>query len=228
MSVLFKPNFRFIFFSFLCLIIFEEVETKAQHSTTFNRVDELTRFIASDAFNSLKSFSTDIDLIDSIYKKSLALNNNEISEALLIAVFATIPYKVIPINVPIANIRFDIPLISSDSAIYLKKNENLPANLLHDSPQGKGGDKDKLAHFFGNAFLEYNSQVMDLTEVIGYFVEVFEEEFIGETKIDFRDLRVNKLGQIFGRQLKKDKTLLPSYYFINEQRILDDEKNINN
>lgn len=225
MSVLFKHK-RKIFFCFLLFNFFAEIGL-AQHSSTFLRVDSLTRFIASDYFNSLKIFSSDIDLVDTIYQRSLGINNNNLSEALLIAVFATIPYKVIPINLPIVKLRFDIPLVSSDSATYITKNKNLPKKLLHDSPDGEHGDKDKLAHFFGNAFLEYNSHVMDFTEGIGYFVEVFEEEFIGETKIDFRDMRANKLGELFGKKLKTDCSFLPSYFFINEKRILEDEKNIN-
>lgn len=231
MSALFKHKLRYrvsiqIHFLFLLFITLQSA-AYSQRSSTFKRVDSLTKFIASDYFLSLKHSCGDVELIDTIYFHSLKVNDGDISEALLIAVFATIPYKVIPVILPIFKIPIDIPLVSSDSILYLKKNSNLPKKLLHDSPEGEHGDKDKIAHFFGNAFLEFNSRVMDLTDAIGYFVEVFEEEFIGQTKIDFRDLRANKLGKIFGKELKNNPSALPSIYFKNEKQILSDEKNIN-
>lgn len=216
-------HFHFLFLLFITL----QPAASAQRSSTFQRVDTLTKFIASDYFLSLKKNCSDVELIDSIYFHSLELNDGDLSEALLIAVFATIPYKIIPVILPIFKIPIDIPLVSSDSVHYLKKNSNLPKKLLHDSPEGEHGDKDKIAHFFGNAFLEFNSQAMDLTEAIGYFVEVFEEEFIGQTEIDLRDLRTNKLGKMFGKELKNNPSALPSVYFKNEKQILNDEKNIN-
>lgn len=231
MSALFKHktqqhlsiSFKLLFSIFIAI----HPAAYPQHSSTFERVDSLTKFIASDYFFSLKNHCGDIDLVDTIYLHSLKINDGDISEALLIAVFATIPYKVIPITLPFFKIPIDIPLVSSDSILYLKKNSNLPKKLLYDSPAGEHGDKDKIAHFFGNAFLEFNSRVMDLTDAIGYFVEVFEEEFIGQTKIDFRDLRANKLGKMFGKELKNNSSALPSIYFKNEKQILSDEKNIN-
>ncbi len=76
------------------------------------------------------------------------------------------------------------------------------------------GDKDKNAHFFGSAFISYSSNIFDLGDVIGYFVEVFEESFEVQNQVDPRDMEANSLGQIFGRIIKKHKNVLPSQVII--------------
>jgi len=76
------------------------------------------------------------------------------------------------------------------------------------------GDKDKLAHFFGSAFLSYSSNYFDLGNAIGYLVEVFEESFKVQSSIDERDLITNKLGNLFGTVLKQNKNILPSQIII--------------
>ena len=106
------------------------------------------------------------------------------------------------------------PLTSSNDSVFLIKNRHLPRNLYFDTPDTKFGDKDKLAHFFGSAFLAYNSSIFDLGDLIGYFVEVFEEEFKVQSVIDSRDMMTNKLGYIFGTFLKTNKSVLPSDAFI--------------
>ena len=68
--------------------------------------------------------------------------------------------------------------------------------LIH--PEIDYGDKDKLAHFFGSAFLSYESTIFDLGKLIGYFVEAFEESFKVQSTVDLRDLDVNEYGRLFG------------------------------
>jgi hypothetical protein len=101
-----------------------------------------------------------------------------------------------------------------DSETFLTKNENLPKNLFFDSPQNNFGDKDKLAHFFGSAFLSYESKFFDLGKLIGYFVEAFEESFKVQSSVDIRDLDVNEYGRFFGELLKENDNLLPSQIFL--------------
>jgi len=180
-----------------------------QRSQLSSEVQIISEFIASDSFLSLKEQKGELQSIDSLYLKALNITGNNIQEALLALTFAVVPYK----NVPIRFLfRFNYPLLSADDSTFKKKNKNLPKYFLADSPKNEFGDKDKLAHFFGNAFVAYTSQVFDLTKAIGYFVEVFEENFTPENQIDLRDLKTNKLGEAFGKSLKKDRTLLPSIF----------------
>ena len=127
---------------------------------------------------------------------------------------AAVPYREIPVVLPLVGTVLYYPLTSAEEDIFNKKNDNLPRYLLYDSPQGDYGDKDKIAHFFGSAFLSYTGKVFDLGTAIGYFVEVFEESFKVQSSIDERDLLVNELGNYFGEALKNNKSILPSRFFI--------------
>jgi len=200
---------------FILTIVLSANFSFPQRSQLSNEVQIISEFIASDSFLTLKKNRGEFQSIDSLYLKALNITGNNIQEALLALTFAVVPYK----NVPIRFLfRFNYPLLSADDSTFKKKNKNLPKYFLTDSPKNEFGDKDKLAHFFGNAFVAYTSQVFDLTTAIGYFVEVFEENFTPENQIDLRDLKTNKLGEAFGKSLKKDQTLLPSIFIKKYQQ----------
>lgn len=187
----------------------------SQRSQLSTEVQNISEFIASDSFLSIKEQDGELQSIDSLYLNALSLTGNNIQEALLALTFAVVPYK----NVPIRFLfKINYPLLSADDSTFKKKNKNLPKFFLADSPKSEFADRDKLAHFFGNAFVAYTSQIFDLTGAIGYFVEVFEENFTPENQIDLRDLKVNKLGEAFGKSLKKDQTLLPSIFIKKYQQ----------
>jgi hypothetical protein len=124
------------------------------------------------------------------------------------------PYKRVPVTIPILNYTVYYPLVSAEDSIFLLKNKNLPSHFLFDSPQGEYGDKDKIAHFFGNAFLGYHSTFLDLSIILGLFVEVFEETFQVQSEIDERDLIVNYYGRFYGKALKQNMFVLPSQSLI--------------
>jgi hypothetical protein len=105
-------------------------------------------------------------------------------------------------------------LPSAPEKVYQKKNDRLPKRLFFDTPTDDYGDKDKLAHFFGSAFISYAQNIFDFGNLIGYFVEVFEQDFEVQNAIDQRDLQTNKLGNIFGELLKENKNILPSQVMI--------------
>ncbi|MEP0862178.1 MAG: hypothetical protein HRF52_12155 [Ignavibacterium sp.] len=173
-------------------------------------VNQISEYIASENFLNLKNEIGDLESVDSIFFFALKVNNYDYSETLLSLMFATVPYRQVPVETPILKVRLSYPLISADWETFNQKNKNLPRYLFIDSPQNEYGDLDKLAHFFGSAFLSYNSDIFDLGELIGYFVEVFEESFKVQSEIDFRDIDVNYYGRLFGKLLKNDKTILPS------------------
>ncbi len=185
-----------------------------QNSKLFKSVDEISKFISSEYFQKLSLNTNDLQLVDSIYNYALKINNYDYKETLLSLTFALVPYKKVPLQIPFTKIILYYPLIASEDSIFYLKNKNLPKNLFFDTPNNDFGDKDKLAHFFGNAFLSYSTIFFELTNFIGYFVEVFEENFNVESKIDYRDLIVNDLGKIFAKKLKTNKNILPSEIFI--------------
>ena len=185
-----------------------------QQSDLSKTVNHITEYIASDRFLEIRNISGDLTATDSIFLEALQFSNENHSDALLALMFATVPYREVPIQIPLINSIVLYPLISANEETFLKKNENLPRYLFFDTPQNNYGDKDKLAHFFGSAFLSYESSIFDLGKLIGYFVEVFEESFKVQSNVDLRDLDVNDYGRLFGNLLKENNKLLPSQIFL--------------
>jgi len=190
---------------FLCL---------AQQSNLSKTVNHISEYIASEKFTFLRNEIGDVAFTDSIFIEAMIYANGNISDALLGLMLATVPYREVPVQVPLINSSINYPLTSADQETFLEKNENLPRYLFFDTPHNDYGDKDKLAHFFGSAFLSYESNIFDIGKLIGYFVEAFEESFKVQSSVDLRDLDVNEYGRLFGDLLKENKGLLPSQIFL--------------
>jgi hypothetical protein len=174
----------------------------------------MSAFISSDYFKSLSKTNNDLALTDTIYLRMLKYENYNHSETLFALTFAVIPYNEVHIRIPIINRILNYRLPSVPEKMFIKKNDNLPKRLFFDTPADDYGDKDKLAHFFGSAFISYAQNIFDFGNLIGYFVEVFEEDFEVQNSIDQRDLQTNNLGNIFGEMLKENKSILPSQVMI--------------
>lgn len=185
-----------------------------QQSNLSKTVNHISKYIGSERLVEIRNIYGDMTATDSIFQDAIKFTNSNHADALLALMFATVPYREVPIQIPLLNSIVLYPLTSADEKTFLMKNENLPRYLFFDSPQNDYGDKDKLAHFFGSAFLSYESNIFDLGKLIGYFVEVFEESFKVQSNIDLRDLDVNDYGRLFGNLLKENNKLLPSQIFL--------------
>jgi hypothetical protein len=201
-----------ILFIFYSLLLFQN--TFSQQSNLSKAVNHISSYIASEHFIDLRNEIGDVAAADSIFSEAVNYTNGNISDALLALMLATVPYREVPIQIPLINTSVNFPLTSADEETFLEKNKNLPIYLFFDSPQNDYGDKDKLAHFFGSAFLSYESHIFDIGKLIGYFVEAFEESFKVQSSVDLRDLDVNDYGRLFGNLLKENKELLPSQIFL--------------
>ena len=199
---------------FFILSLVAASSTFPQQSNLSKGVNYLSEFIASDYFLELKNENPDLVLVDSIYKRAIHFYNDDYEEALLALTFTTIPYRRVPIVIPLIKSRLYYPLISANDSISNLKNQNLPSKLFFDSPDNDYGDKDKLAHFFGNAFIGYAENILNLADVFGYFVEAFEEDFKAQSEVDFRDVDVNWYGVLFGDLLETNKSIMPSQIMI--------------
>ncbi len=169
----------------------------------------LSEFIASPEFSSLKDRSSDIELVDSLYLRSLKFFDNDISEALLCLTFSCLPYNNIKVRF-LFNSQLIIPLPSPPQKVFNQKLKNLPNKIFFDSPQNDFGDKDKPSHFFGNAFLNYNIGFFNLSKFMGIFVETVEEGLFIEGGYSNKDLVTNSLGELFAEVLKNNPQILPS------------------
>ncbi|MBZ0179618.1 MAG: hypothetical protein K8F36_10035 [Melioribacteraceae bacterium] len=204
---------RKIIIFWLAMLIFLPLikQIKAQNSTDLSdAVYSLSEYIAAAKY--LPHDNNSIYGIDSILLKAKSISNNDISEALLSTTFATLPFNHIPLMIPVINIKVDIPLPAVEDNLFNHKNENLPSGFLIDS-KNPNGDKDKIAHFFGNAFIAHSVSFINLSDFLGLLIELFENTFYVEGSIDARDIIINRLGQKFGEDLKNDSSILPSQYF---------------
>ncbi len=174
----------------------------------------LSEFLVSPKFDSLSKGKSDLSKIDILYQEALVYNNFNFSETLLSLTFATLSFNEMKLNIPLLNINFIVPLPAPDNDLFKKKNNFTPRYLFFDSPKTKTGDIDKVAHFFGNAFLSFNISWIHFSDFLGLFVESFENEFKIMGSFDRRDLLVNKLGSEFGSALNDNPKLMPSQLLI--------------
>lgn len=204
-------NSKYIFcVIFLITIFISEVEY-CQTKSFEEGVNFLSDYIASEEFKN--KTENDIDLVDTLYLKALNFYNGDTSEALLALTFSTLPFNKMPVTIPLLNFKINLRLPSANEKLFQRKNKNLPGLVYFDSIDNGNQDKDKVAHFFGNAFLSYNITFLNLSKFLGIFVEMFEETFKVSGKIDFRDLQTNYCGEFFGGSLRNQKDLLPSDFF---------------
>lgn len=115
---------------FILIIFFPSSITFPQQSKLSCTVNQLSAYIASEKFVDLKNKIGDVAVTDSIFAQAIKCTNGNISEALLALMFVTVPYREVPIQIPLINSIVNYPLISADEEIYLRKNENLPRYLF--------------------------------------------------------------------------------------------------
>ncbi len=184
-----------------------------QQSRLGRNVVEVSEYIASDQFLRNTAGADDFTKVDSIWAYTLRHAGGDLTDALAAMIFSTLTVNNATIVTPVLRLRLTIPLFSAADSTLRMKNLNLPRRFSADTPPGSGGDVDKLAHFFGSAYLSYNFFIFDLSYFIGLFVEVFEESFKVDSRADNRDVRFNMLGIEFGKALKDNPGAMPSSFF---------------
>ncbi len=127
-------RFKKLYSRILILIFVSTSSAYSQQSALSKGVNYLSEFIASDYFLELKKETTDLILVDSIYKRAIHFYQNDYEEALLALTFTTIPYRRVPVVIPLIKSRLYYPLISANDSISNLKNQNLPSKLFFDSP----------------------------------------------------------------------------------------------
>lgn len=203
----------FVFFIFTALSLLHATDPKTDepNSELYHSIEVLSNFIGSEYFAELKYKNDDLSLIDTIYLRALYQMQYDHSEALLLLTFVTLPFNEFPFELPLVNVQFGIPLPSASDSVFYSKTNNLPNHFLFDSPKTNFGDKDKMAHFFGNAFLSNNVGFFNLSKFLGILVELIEDAFSAGGFIDQRDVTINQLGELFGSLLNDFESMLPSH-----------------
>ncbi len=169
----------------------------------------LTEYMTSDEYKQFSNLHDDLESVNNVYEKALSFFDGDYSETFFCLTFVFIPYNHISVKLPLIGI-IKFPLPSPPQSVFTAKVENTPKHLFFDSPNNNFGDKDKLAHFFANAFLRYNVSIFNLSEFLGIFVEYFEQGFFLQGGFDRRDLVANHLGELFAVMVQKNPDAKPS------------------
>lgn len=206
-----KSFYKIIFVFLVCIFLQIEINAQFANKTFEDGVKYLSKTIASDNFKGLDC--SDLEKVDSLFIIAVKYYDNDISEALLALTFATLPFNKMSTKLPLINVRIPLYLPSVRESLFHKKKENLPGKVLFNSAIVGGNDKDKVAHFFGNAFLAYNVTFINISKFFGFIVEMFESAFEISNGVDNRDLQVNYLGEFFGSSLQNNHKLVPSDFF---------------
>ncbi len=173
---------------------------------------KLKRFIRDDRFDRLRQRLGEANTVNIIFAKAMQITRNDISEALFIATIATMEHKSVGVKLPLVHAAIFFPLTTESDSLFRLRVRRLPAYIYVDSPPNAFGDKDKLQHFFGSAFLSYTFHSRALSEFAGDFVEWGEERFIVAGVSDPRDERADHQGQDFGAALIQNSSIKPSEF----------------
>ena len=179
----------------------------------------IRQYILDERFQGLRNRCGDMRTIDAIYLKSLKIADYNIARALFLSLMAVLEHRKVDVKMPIVS-SLKVPLTFEKDSIFSARIKHLPTHVYSDSPTIPEGDRDKLQHFFGSAYLSYASEAPQFTRAVGDFIEWGEPIFVVGGTDDPRDKRANKQGGSFGRDLLVVTTLLPSDYltFQHEDR----------
>ncbi len=165
-------------------------------------------YVRSDEFSEFKKQNGDLAAVDEIFNHAYKITRGNTGIALFLCTSATLDHYTLGIRVPVLNIY--IPLTDESKEEFQKRVENLPAQIYLNSPKTKHGDRDKLQHFFGSAFLMYTFESQDVAQSYSEFVEKFEDRYIKDGNYDIYDMKANEDGQRFGLALSKNQKTKPS------------------
>jgi hypothetical protein len=180
----------------------------------FQDVHLLREYIRTEEFAAVRGVEGDLCAVDRIFLKSLEITWSNYYESLLICTWAVMDHRNVGIDLPIIGSLFWFPLTSEFPEEFHERVKNLPVRLYPDSPAHAGGDRDKLQHFFGSAFLQILTESTDGAERVGNIVEYGEASFIVGGRHDDRDLRANQQGRSFGEALQMKHRALPSDFLL--------------
>ncbi len=172
----------------------------------------LKEYLCSDDFAEFRGAHGDVQAVDELFRHALRLSWNNVYEALLLSFVCTVEHRNFGVKLPVIGSLLWVPLTSEFPEDFARRVMSLPSKLYPDTPKGRAGDRDKLQHFFGSAFLTYTFESSEAADRVGMFIEWGEDKFIVEGSLDERDIRANAEGQCFGERLLSGERVLPSGY----------------
>lgn len=160
---------------------------------------ELKSYVRSKRFRAIRERFGDLHAVNALYIRALRLTHGNTGMALLYCSLATMDHHVVGVRNPL--FKAFIPLTNESIEEFTQRVENLPSHFYADSPPNGTGDRDKLQHFFGSAFIAKVFESRSAAERVGSFIEWGEDAFIVDGAYDARDMRANRQGREFGLAL---------------------------
>ncbi len=179
----------------------------------------MKEFIRWEEFQSFRRDSGDLKTIDLIYQKGLQIAGGDIDLALFLCFIGTMDHVKIGVRVPLLGFVIFVPLTTESDRDFQIRHNCLPSHFYPDSPRGRYGDKDKLQHFFGSAFMAYLSGSRTYSRTLTNWSEVLEERYVVDGLDDPRDRRANRQGIQFGKLLFAGIKILPSDVLVDSVKI---------
>lgn len=180
---------------------------------------ELKEFIRSEEFLNLRTALGDSKAIDAIFVRSMQLTKNNTGIALLLTTLATFDHRIVQFDVPVFLLAF--PLTDESEDEFDSRVKNLPTRMFSDTPNYHLGDRDKLQHFFGSAFVTFIFESRGTAERLGAAIEQGEQAIVIGGRDDDRDARANVLGQQFGLALMENPFQYPSEFLLHGIATMD-------
>ncbi len=174
-------------------------------------VNAIRAYVRDRRFAELTRRCGDMRAVDAIYLRALKIAEYNIGRALFLSMVACVEHQNLDIRMPLVG-AVRMPLSFEADSLFKARIANLPARLYPDTPNDTHGDRDKLQHFFGSAYLAYVSESPEFSRSTGNVIEWGEAQFVVGGADDPRDRRANQQGARFGHDLLLVKTLLPSDY----------------
>jgi len=169
---------------------------------------QLKEYIRSESFARVRAFRGDMAAVDDIFHHAMILSWGNTYEALLLSFMCTMDHRHFGIRLPVVGALLWFPLTSEFEDEFRERVHALPKLLYNDTPEE--GDRDKLQHFFGSAFLTFAFESAESAEQVGEMVERGEDLFVVDGVLDERDARANRQGQAFGMKLLRGEKVCPS------------------
>jgi hypothetical protein len=176
----------------------------------------LKEYVRSEELVSARAAHGDLFAVDCVFDRAMRLCWNNVYEALLVSTFALMDHQRVGVRLPLIGAILWLPLTSEFGGEYRARVDALPSRLYDDTPPGPAGDRDKLQHFFGSAFLTAVTESAESADRFGLFIEWGEERFIVGGVNDERDVRANRQGESFGLHLLSDPEARPSRFFATD------------
>jgi hypothetical protein len=175
----------------------------------WQNVHRLRQYIRTEEYAAKRKAFGELYAVDDIFRKAIDLEERCVQDALLVSALAVMDHKRLDIHV-LFGITIPIPLTFESDTLYDARLKNLPAHIYPDSPLEWAGDKDKLQHLFGSAYLTYLFRSRGIANFVGIIVEGGETVARLDGAGDHRDLRTNRHGRDFGMALLKFPVAKPS------------------